>query len=58
MPRHMTPRDIIVQRAKELQADIIVLGYQHYRGFVVADHVIRQHPACSVLFARPPQESA
>jgi nucleotide-binding universal stress UspA family protein len=47
--------DIIVQRANELRADIIVLGYQHYRGSVVADHVIRQRPACSVLLARPPQ---
>ena len=50
--------DVIVQRANELQADLIVLGYQHYRGSVVADHVIRQHPACSVLFARPPKVSA
>lgn len=46
---------IIVQRARELQVDIIVLGYQHYRGSVVADHVVRQHPQCSVLLARPPQ---
>src|SRR6476620_4230208 len=36
-------------------AQVIVLGYQHYRGSTVADHVIRQHPACSVLFARPPK---
>jgi nucleotide-binding universal stress UspA family protein len=49
---------VIVQRANELRVDLIVLGYQHYRGSTVADHVIRQHPACSVLFARPPKVSA
>ena len=49
---------VIVQRANELQADLIVLGYQHYRGSTVADHVIKAHPACSVLFARPPRVSA
>lgn len=48
---------IIVQRATDLQVDIIVLGYQHYRGSTVADRVIRQHPPCSVLLARPPRES-
>jgi nucleotide-binding universal stress UspA family protein len=46
---------VILQRAKELDVDIIVLGYQHHRGSVVADHVIRQQPQCSVLLARPPQ---
>lgn len=48
--------DIIVQRAKELDVDIIVLGYQHHRGSVVAEHVIRQRPHCSILLARPPDE--
>jgi nucleotide-binding universal stress UspA family protein len=46
--------DVIVQRAKELDVDIIVLGYQHHRGSVVAQHVIRQEPHCSILLARPP----
>ena len=48
--------DIIVQRAKELDVDIIVLGYQHHRGSVVAEHVIHQRPHCSILLARPPDE--
>ena len=47
--------DIIGQRASELRADIIVLGYQHHRGSTVAEQVIRRHPQCSVLLARPPQ---
>ena len=47
--------DAIVQRAEELDVDIIVLGYQHHRGSAVAEHVIRQHPRCSVLLARPPE---
>jgi nucleotide-binding universal stress UspA family protein len=47
--------EVIVQRAKELEVDIIVLGYQHYRGSVVAQHVIRQQPHCTILLARPPE---
>ena len=47
--------DAIVQRARELDVDIIVLGYQHHHGSPVAEHVIRQHPHCSVLLARPPE---
>jgi nucleotide-binding universal stress UspA family protein len=47
--------DVIVQRAKELDVDIIVLGYQHHRGSTVAEHVIRQQPHCSILLARPPE---
>jgi len=46
---------IIVQRANELRADLIVLGAQHHRRSGVAEHVIRRRPACSVLLARPPQ---
>ncbi|MGE0298823.1 universal stress protein [Pseudonocardia sp.] len=46
--------EVIVQRAKELEVDIIVLGYQHHRGSAVAEHVIRQQPHCSILLARPP----
>ena len=30
-------------------------GYQHHRESTVAEHVIRRHPKCSVLLARPPQ---
>jgi nucleotide-binding universal stress UspA family protein len=47
--------DVILQRAKELDVDIIVLGYQHHRGSVVAEHVLRQRPHCSILLARPPE---
>jgi nucleotide-binding universal stress UspA family protein len=47
--------DVILQRAEELDVDIIVLGYQHHRGSVVAEHVIRQRPHCSILLARPPE---
>ena len=47
--------DIILQRANELSADIIVLGHQHHRGSTVAEQVIRRHPTCSVLLARPPR---
>jgi nucleotide-binding universal stress UspA family protein len=47
--------EIILRRAKELEVDIIVLGYQHHRESSVADHVIRHHPPCSVLLARPPR---
>lgn len=47
--------DVVVQRAEELDVDLIVLGYQHYRGSVVGEHVIRQRPHCSILLARPPE---
>jgi nucleotide-binding universal stress UspA family protein len=47
--------DVIVQRARDLDVDIIVLGYRHHRGSVVAEHVIRQRPHCSILLARPPE---
>ena len=47
--------DVIVQCARDLDVDIIVLGYQHHRGSVVAEHVIRQRPHCSILLARPPE---
>jgi nucleotide-binding universal stress UspA family protein len=46
--------DAILQRAKDLDVDIIVLGYQHHRESTVAEHVIRHHPPCSILLARPP----
>jgi nucleotide-binding universal stress UspA family protein len=52
--------DVILQRAKELEVDLIVLGYQHHRGpggfrSSVAEQVIHQHPPYSILLARPPQ---
>jgi nucleotide-binding universal stress UspA family protein len=47
--------EIIVQRAKEVSADIIVLGHPHHRGSTVAEQVIRRHPTCAVLLERPPQ---
>jgi len=52
---------VILQRAKELDVDLIVLGHQHHRGAgnlfrtSVAEQVIRQHPPCSILLARPPR---
>ena len=46
--------EVIVQRAKELDVDIIVLGYQHHRASTVAERVIHQRPHCSILLARPP----
>ena len=51
--------EVILQRAKELDEDLIVLGHQHHRGAggfrsSVAENVIRQHPPCSILLARPP----
>lgn len=51
---------VILQRAKELNVDLLVLGHQHHRGVgnafrsSVAEQVIRQHPPISILLARPP----
>jgi len=53
--------EVILQRAKELNVDLIVLGHEHHRGpgrgfrSSVAEHVIHQHPPYSILLARPPQ---
>jgi nucleotide-binding universal stress UspA family protein len=47
--------EAILQRATELEVDLIVLGYQHYRASSVAEQVIRGRPNCSILLARPPQ---
>jgi nucleotide-binding universal stress UspA family protein len=47
--------DIILQRAGELSADLIILGHPHHRGSTVAEHVIRRHPTCSVLLERAPR---
>jgi nucleotide-binding universal stress UspA family protein len=54
--------EVILQRAKELEVDLIVLGYQHHRGpggfrSSVAERVIHQHPPYSILLARPPQRA-
>jgi nucleotide-binding universal stress UspA family protein len=54
--------EVILQRAKELNVDLIVLGHQHHRGPAgfrssVAEQVIRQHPPYSILLARPSQRS-
>jgi nucleotide-binding universal stress UspA family protein len=51
---------VILQRAKELDVDLLVLGHQHHRGTgnvfrsSVAEQVIHQHPPISILLARPP----
>jgi len=53
--------EVILQRAKELNVDLIVLGHEHHRGpgrgfrSSVAEHVIHQHPPYSILLARPPK---
>ena len=47
--------DIILQRAGETRADIIVLGHQQHHESVVADQVLRRHPSCAVLLDRPSQ---
>jgi nucleotide-binding universal stress UspA family protein len=51
---------VILQRAKELNVDLLVLGHQHHRGTgnvfrsSVAEQIIHQHPPISILLARPP----
>ena len=51
---------VILQRAKELDVDLLVLGHQDHRGAgnvfrsSVAEQVIHQHPPISILLARPP----
>jgi nucleotide-binding universal stress UspA family protein len=53
--------EVILQRAMELDVDLLVLGHQHHRGrggtfgSSVAEQVIHQHPPYSILLARPPQ---
>jgi nucleotide-binding universal stress UspA family protein len=55
--------NIILQRAKELDVDLLVLGHQHHRGAgnlfrsSVAEKVIHEHPSYSILLARPPQKT-
>jgi AAHS family benzoate transporter-like MFS transporter len=51
--------DIILQRANELDVDLVVLGHQHHRRArivfpgSVAEQVIRHQPSCSILLAQP-----
>ena len=51
---------VILQRARELEVDLLVLGHQHHRGAgkvfrsSVAEQVIHQQPPISILLARPP----
>jgi nucleotide-binding universal stress UspA family protein len=53
--------EVILQRAKELDVDLIVLGHEHHRGpgrgfrSSVAEKVIHEHPPYSILLARPPR---
>jgi nucleotide-binding universal stress UspA family protein len=53
--------EVILQRAKEHDVDLVVLGHEHHRGAghgfrtSVAEQVIHQHPPYSILLARPPQ---
>jgi nucleotide-binding universal stress UspA family protein len=47
--------EVILQRAKELDVDLLVLGHQHHYGSRTAERVIHQHPPYSILLARPPQ---
>jgi nucleotide-binding universal stress UspA family protein len=49
--------DVILQRARELDVDLLILGHQHHRGSRTAERVIHQHPPYSVLLARPPQSA-
>jgi nucleotide-binding universal stress UspA family protein/predicted nucleic acid-binding Zn ribbon protein len=52
--------EVILQRARDRNVDLIVLGHQHHRGAGnlfqsdVTERVIRQHPPCSILLTRPP----
>jgi nucleotide-binding universal stress UspA family protein len=48
--------DVILQRAEELNVDLLVLGHQHHTGSRTAERVIHRHPPYSVLLARPPQQ--
>lgn len=56
--------EVILQRAEDLKVDLIVLGHEHHRGpgkafrASVAEQVIRHHPPCSILLARPPAPGA
>jgi nucleotide-binding universal stress UspA family protein len=51
---------VILQRARELNVDLLVLGHQYHRGAgnvfrtSVAEQIIRQHPPISILLAQPP----
>jgi nucleotide-binding universal stress UspA family protein len=46
---------VILQRAEELDVDLLVLGHQHHRDTRTAERVIHQHPPYSILLACPPR---
>lgn len=46
--------DVILQRAEELEVDLLVLGHQHHRDSRTAERVIHRHPPYSILLACPP----
>ena len=54
---------VILQRARELDVDLLILGHQHHRGAgnlfraSVAEQIIHRHPPISILLARPPAAS-
>jgi nucleotide-binding universal stress UspA family protein len=54
---------VILQRAQELNVDLLVLGHQHHRGAgnvfrsSVGDWIIHHHPRFSNLLARPPAQA-
>jgi nucleotide-binding universal stress UspA family protein len=56
--------EVILQRAQDLNVDLLVLGHQHHRGAggtfgsSVAEQVIHEHPPYSILLARPPVAAA
>ena len=45
--------DVILERARALDVDLIILGPQHQRAHI-AERVIKHRPPCSVLLTRPP----
>ncbi len=49
---------VILQRAEELDVDLLVLGHQHHRGSRTAERVIHQHPQYSILLACPPRHAS
>jgi nucleotide-binding universal stress UspA family protein len=50
--------DVILQRAEELDVDLLVLGHQHHRDSRTAERVIHQHPQYSILLACPPRNAS
>jgi nucleotide-binding universal stress UspA family protein len=48
--------DVVIQRATELDVELIVMSHQHHRGSALAERVIHQKPHCSILLAQPLQQ--